>query len=138
MKVFRLLVGGLVQLISWLTWPKAGQRSSAYQVQVEHALASHSLYQFPGCPFCIKVRRATRRLNLPLELRDASHGSDHRQVLLEQGGKIKAPCLRIDKADGSSVWMYESNDIITYLSAQFPLQDATTGTDYSAGIKADA
>ena len=138
MKALRLLVGGLVRLINWLTLPKAGQRSADYQVQVEQALASHSLYQFPGCPFCIKVRRAARRLNLPLEMRDASRGSPHREALLEQGGQIKAPCLRIDKPDGSSVWMYESNDIITYLSNQFPLQRNDSADEFSSSIRADA
>lgn len=137
MKIFRLLVGGLVQLINGLTLPKVGQRSAEYQAQVVQQLASHSLYQFPGCPFCIKVRRAARRLNLPLELRDASRGSEHRQELLEQGGQIKAPCLRIDKVDGSSVWMYESKDIITYLSRQFPLQ-SVEAAEYVADIRADA
>lgn len=137
MKIFRLLVGGLVQLINGLTLPKVGQRSAEYQAQVVQQLASHSLYQFPGCPFCIKVRRAARRLNLPLELRDASRGSAHRQELLEQGGQIKAPCLRIYKADGSSVWMYESKDIVTYLSRQFPLQSAEA-SEYVADIRADA
>tara|TARA_R110002095_G_scaffold57222_4_gene49006 strand:+ start:4110 stop:4526 length:417 start_codon:yes stop_codon:yes gene_type:complete len=138
MKAFRLLVGGLVQLINWLTLPKPGQRAADYQTEVEQALASHSLYQFPGCPFCIKVRRAARRLNLPLELRDASRGSAHREALLELGGQIKTPCLRIDKPDGSSVWMYESKDIIVYLGSQFPLQPDDSSAEFSANIRADA
>ncbi|MFT5720405.1 MAG: glutaredoxin [Motiliproteus sp.] len=139
MRIFRLLVGGLVQLINWLTLPKKGQRTPEYQRQVEQALHSHALYQFAGCPFCIKVRRAARRLNLPLELRDASSGSDggHRQDLLEQGGRIKTPCLRIDKADGSSQWMYESKDIITYLTRQFPLENDGAADELSTGIRAD-
>ena len=138
MKAFRLIVGGLVRLISWLTMPKAGQRSAAHQSQVEQQIANHSLYQFVGCPFCIKVRRAMRRLNLPLELRDAGQGSPHRQELLEQGGRVKAPCLRIDKADGGSVWMYESSDIIAYLNDEFPLQQSEAPDVGSAAIRADA
>ncbi|MEH6469881.1 MAG: glutathione S-transferase N-terminal domain-containing protein [Halopseudomonas sp.] len=138
MKAFRLIVGGLVRLVSWLTMPKAGQRSEAHQAQVEQQIANYSLYQFAGCPFCIKVRRAMRRLNLPLELRDAGQGSPHRQELLEQGGRVKAPCLRIDKADGSSVWMYESNDIIAYLSREFPLQQSDSSQDCSTAVRVDA
>lgn len=124
MKFVRGLVGSLVLFISWLTMPKAGQRAPDYQDQVEQALRNYSLYQFAGCPFCIKVVRAMRRLNLPMELRDSSRDAQHRQDLLEQGGRVKAPCLRIEKADGSSEWMYESKDIIAYLNRQFPLQKA--------------
>lgn len=140
MRIFRLIVGCLVQLINWLTLPKKGKRAPEYQLQVEQALLSHALYQFAGCPFCIKVRRAARRLNLPLELRDAGSGSDgsHRQDLLEQGGRIKTPCLRIDKADGSSQWLYESKDIISYLQRQFPLEKDAAADDLSTGISADA
>ena len=124
MKLLRGLLGRLVLLVNWLTMPKAGQRAPEYQSVVEQDLSSYSLYQFAGCPFCIKVVRAMRRLNLPMELRDSSRDAKHRQDLLEQGGRVKAPCLRIEKADGSSEWMYESKDIIAYLQRQFPLEQA--------------
>jgi glutathione S-transferase len=39
----------------------------------------------------------------------------YRQELLEQGGKVKVPCLRIEQ-DGQVKWLYESNDIIAYLN----------------------
>jgi glutathione S-transferase len=29
------------------------------------------------------------------------------------------PCLRIEKEDGSSEWMYESKDIIAYLDERY-------------------
>jgi glutathione S-transferase len=138
MKILRLLAGGLVQSINWLTLPKAGQRVPDYQLRVEKALLNHSLYQFPGCPFCIKVRRAARRLNLPLELRDASRGSEHRQALQEQGGQVMAPCLRIDNADGTSQWMYESKVIVAYLNQQFPLLESGATDQQAPAIRADA
>ena len=122
MKALRWLVGRLVLLVNWLTMPRAGQRDAAHQAQVEKTLKGHALYLFPGCPFCVKVMRAARRLNLPLEMRDASRAGEHRQALLEQGGRLKAPCLRIDSGDGRSQWMYESADIIAYLQRQFPLE----------------
>ncbi len=141
MRMLRLLAGGLVQSINWLTLPKAGQRAPEYQRRVEQALSNHALYQFPGCPFCIKVRRAARRLNLPLELRDASAGSrtpEYRQELLEQGGRLMAPCLRIDNADGSAQWLYESKDIVAYLNRQFPLLESAAEDRPSSAIRADA
>lgn len=41
-----------------------------------------------------------------------------RQTLLEQGGKIKVPCLRIEEG-GKTTWMYESKVIIDYLNNRF-------------------
>lgn len=99
--------------------PRAIKREAAEQDKINNEVKNLSLYQFPTCPFCIKVRRQMRRLNLPLELRNARIEGIHRHDLLSQGGKIKAPCLRIEQADGSSKWMYESNDIIDYLNNRF-------------------
>jgi hypothetical protein len=39
--------------------------------------------------------------------------------LLEGGGQVKVPCLRITNADGNVEWMYESDDIISYLQKNF-------------------
>ena len=38
-----------------------------------------------------------------------------RQTLVNEGGRHKVPCLRIEKADDSVQWLYESTDIIAYL-----------------------
>ncbi len=122
MKIFRWCLGRLVLLINWLTFPKKGKRDPEFQKQIVQQLKNHSLYQFETCPFCVKVRRCMQELDLPLELRDARTPGKYRTELLEQGGKIKAPCLRIDHSDGTSQWMYESNDIIAYLTEAFPLE----------------
>jgi glutathione S-transferase len=58
------------------------------------------------------------RLNVPVALRDAKHDPVHRQALLEGGGRVKVPCLRIDEGD-KTTWMYESKDIIAYLDGRF-------------------
>ena len=49
-----------------------------------------------------------------LEIRDIAKNPTHRAALLEGGGRIKVPCLRIEDDDQVS-WMYESNKIIEYL-----------------------
>jgi glutathione S-transferase len=59
------------------------------------------------------------RLSLPITLRDAQHDSEHREALLQGGGKVQTPCLRITDAQGQVQWMYESNDIIKYLQQRF-------------------
>ncbi|MFH3799671.1 TolC family protein, partial [Acinetobacter baumannii] len=88
------------------------------QAEVERALRNLSLYQFRACPFCVKTRRAMHRLNLPMQLKDAMNDPQARQALLEGGGKVKVPCLRIEE-NGQVRWMYESSEIIAYLEGRF-------------------
>ena len=111
---------GLAQIIllgDALTRPRPQQRSAQGQAKVNAEAAQLSLYQFHACPFCVKTRRAMRRLNVPITLHDAKRDPEAR-ALLAGGGKVKVPCLRIDDAQGTR-WMYESNDIIAYLEQRF-------------------
>lgn len=66
----------------------------------------------------MKVRRAMKRQSVNIELRDAKNDPTHRADLEAGGGRIKVPCLRIEK-DGQVEWMYESSDIVTYLEKEF-------------------
>ena len=77
-----------------------------------------TLYQFHMCPFCVRVRRMIDRLNLKIDYRDAKNNNQYRDELLKGGGKIKAPCLRIEE-ENSVKWLYESLAINTYLSQRF-------------------
>ena len=106
--------------------PKQLQRSAEAQQQAENAAAGLSLYQFYGCPFCVRTRRAIHRLNIPIEIRDAQHNPTHRDALLAGGGQIKVPCLRIEE-NGQTRWMYESADIIEYLNRRFEDCDTAAG-----------
>ncbi len=119
LKIFREGVGGLMAFVSYITTPPKLKRSDIEQKKVSAMAKNMSLYNYFACPFCIKVRRTVRRLNIPLEIRDAQiRGGEHRNTLEKQGGKIKVPCLRIDEGD-ETTWMYESNDIIAYLNTTF-------------------
>lgn len=111
-------LGQLIIFIDWLTRPKQQQRSVDQQSVVDAAAKSLALYQFKACPFCVKVRRAMHALNVKIELRDAKNDPQFRQELLEQGGRIKVPCLRIEE-EGEVRWMYESDAIIEYLQERF-------------------
>ena len=122
MKFVRWFLGRIVLFINWITWPQAGKRSEQMQQQIKVSLEKHALYQFHACPFCVKVRRTIRRLNLPIELRDAKAEGPFRNELLQQGGEVKVPCLRIEHTDRNIEWMYESTDIIAYLEKTFPLE----------------
>jgi len=118
MKALRVGLGQLVIGIDFLTRPSKKKRDPAAQAAVDQSAQDLTLYQFRACPFCVKTRRALRRLNVPVALRDAKNNELDRQTLLNEGGKIKVPCLRIEEGD-KTVWMYESNVIIDYLDKRF-------------------
>ncbi|MEE4306618.1 glutathione S-transferase N-terminal domain-containing protein [Pseudomonas alliivorans] len=118
MKALRVGLGQLVIGIDFLTRPSKKKRDPAAQAAVDQSAQNLTLYQFHACPFCVKTRRALRRLNVPVALRDAKNNELDRQTLLTEGGRIKVPCLRIEEGD-KTVWMYESNLIIDYLDKRF-------------------
>ena len=118
LKALRIGLGQLIILIDWLTRPRKLKRSAQDQEQVRQAAAGLALYQFHACPFCVRTRRTLHRLNVPVALRDAKNNAEHRQTLLEQGGKIQVPCLRIEE-QGEVRWLYESKAIAAYLNQRF-------------------
>ena len=117
-KALRVGMGQLIIAGDFLTRPSKKQRPATAQAQVDQAAQGLTLYQFHACPFCVKTRRTLRRLNVPVALRDAKNNEQDRQTLLEQGGKIKVPCLRIEE-NGQTTWMYDSKVIIDYLDKRF-------------------
>ena len=119
MRILRIVLGNIILFIDFITSPRRLKRTEQGQAAVDQATRQLALYQFHLCPFCIKVRRAMKRLNLKIELRDAKNNDMYRSELAEQGGRIKVPCLRITEDDGSVSWMYESSDIIQYLERRF-------------------
>ncbi len=118
-KTLRALIGPPLLFINWLTRPKGMVRSPDAQQAIDTRTRQLALYHFPTCPFCLKARRAMRRLSLKIDLRNAQHDAAHRQALLNGGGKIQTPCLLITGAGGNSTWMYESKDIMAYLEQEF-------------------
>ena len=117
-KALRVGLGQLIIFIDFITRPGKKQRPAEVQAKVNTAAKGLTLYQFHACPFCVKTRRTLRRLNVPVALRDAKNNEQDRRALLEQGGKIKVPCLRIEE-NGQTTWMYESKVIIDYLDKRF-------------------
>ncbi len=117
-KAIREGLGHLIVLGDYLSRPKAIERHAEDQARVDESINHMSVYQFYACPFCIKTRRAIRKLSLPMEYRNAQAPGQFRDDLEEQGGKIKVPCLRIEE-NGEDRWLYESNDIIAYLERRF-------------------
>lgn len=118
-KTLRLTLMPFMLLWAKLAMPKGIVRTPEAQKVIALECAGLALYHFPTCPFCIKVRREMARLSLPISLRDAQHNPGHRADLMQSGGKIQTPCLKITDGQGNEQWMYESNDIIQYLQQRF-------------------
>ena len=118
-KTVRFVLGPIMLLWERLTPPKGVVRSPEAQKIVDQKCQALALYQFKTCPFCMKGRRAIGRLSLKIDLRDAQHDAQHRADLLQGGGQIKVPCLRITDAQGNSEWLYDSGKIIEYLQQHF-------------------
>ncbi|QUI62595.1 glutaredoxin [Pseudoalteromonas sp. A22] len=114
MQFVRWFLGRLILLFDFIFTPRSKKRAAEQQQKLDAMTANLKLYQFKACPFCVKVRRAAKRGGLKLETRDAKNDEQYRQELLEQGGKVKVPCLRIEE-QGEVTWLYESNDIVAYL-----------------------
>jgi len=117
LKLLREGLGRLVILISFFIPINRHLRSEEEQKCVDQSTESMSLYQFYACPFCLKTRRAFKRLGLNIETRNAQQ-NPARADLLAGGGDIKVPCLRIDE-NNETIWMYESDEIIQYLEQRF-------------------
>ncbi len=115
-KALRNGLGMIIVFISWLTNPKPVSRSEVTQAAAQDKVAGLALYQIYACPFCVKTRRAIRRLNVSIEIRDIKN-LKYREALETQGGRVKVPCLRMEEG-GEAKWLYESDDIIRYLNAQ--------------------
>lgn len=118
-RTLRIILGPILLFSDWVTSPRGVRRSPELQSRIDTETGKLVLYQFKTCPFCIKTRRAIKRLSLNINLLDAQKNADNRQALLEGGGQVKVPCLRIKEDDGSIRWMYESDNIIDYLNKRF-------------------
>ncbi|MBL4673176.1 MAG: glutaredoxin [Arenicella sp.] len=107
-------LGLIIVFFDWISRPKGIQRSEQEQAKAQSAMQGLSLYQFFACPFCTKTRRAIHKLNVNVEARDINKNTEYRQQLEAGGGRVKVPCLRIEK-NGEVRWIYESNQIISFL-----------------------
>ena len=125
MNSVRWLLGRIILFIDWLTMPRRPEHSPQRQAELDAQTAGLALYQYAACPFCVKTRRAIRRLGLNIELRDARNDPRHRRDLEQLGGKQQVPCLRIE-GHGHDTWLYESDDIIAWLKQHFGDEPAGT------------
>ena len=124
MVIIRWILARIIMLVDFLFHPRGIERDAETQTAIDQETAKLSLYQYAACPFCVKVRWAIQRNGLKIENKDAKRNIQFAKELVAGGGALKVPCLRIEEQDGSSTWMYESDDIINYLEQRFQLATA--------------
>jgi glutaredoxin len=74
----------------------------------------YTLYHFPSCPYCGRVRDFLDEAGIDIEMRNIHADPQALHDLRTGGGSTTVPCLRI-RREGQEEWMYESLDIIEYL-----------------------
>ena len=117
-KIIRAILSPILLFLDWITSPKSMVRAPDKQAQVDQQTQSLELYEFRTCPFCIKVRRAIKKLNLKIQIRDARNNQNYMQELIEKGGQDQVPCLKITEG-GTVRYLFESSDIVAYLNSRF-------------------
>ncbi|MFA7554261.1 MAG: glutathione S-transferase N-terminal domain-containing protein [Spongiibacteraceae bacterium] len=124
MRIIRWLLGTIILSLNWVFTPRSLKRDPKLQALINQQTAKLTLYQYKACPFCVKVRRALKRQALAIQTRDAKRCEQSRKELLDGGGQLKVPCLKVEDDNGSTRWIYESSDIISYLSNRFSTPQA--------------
>lgn len=109
----------LFAIIEKLLTGECIERTEAEQRVVDKETRHLSLYHFPTCPYCLRVRRVIRKLKLEIELRDINRVRGYRTELMTGGGYSMVPCLRIEDSEGNVRWLYESSDINRFLIDRF-------------------
>jgi len=118
MSFIRWFLGKCILFINAVTLPKPILRNKADQAKVDKQTQHFTLYQFEACPFCVKVRRFIRKNSLKIELKDAKNNMANKSELVNNGGKHKVPCLKIEKINTKTIWLYESDAIIAFLATE--------------------
>ena len=121
MTLIRWVLGLIILSLDYITRPKPVIRDKNSQEEINKLTKKMSLYQYKACPFCVKVRRNMRKYSLNIELRDAEGNSLNKKNLKNLDGKLKVPCLRIEKNKDNIQWLYESKEIINYLEKELNL-----------------
>ena len=121
MKLIRWMLGRIIISLDIIFSPKPMIRDNVLQTKINKITTDYKLYQYNACPFCVKVRRFFKRESLSIDLVDAKQES-FKQELIHNGGKQKVPCLKVELKNKSVRWIYESNDIIEFISKEIKLR----------------
>jgi glutathione S-transferase len=89
-----------------------------------HALRPLTLWGFEGSPFVRPVREALSSLGLRYTLVSCARGSANRDRMFRKTGRFQAPYL---EDPNTGVCMYESGEIVKYLTAAYTVPAAEQG-----------
>lgn len=128
MFIVRAILGAFILFFNWVFTPKSIKREASEQAVIDTQTTKLALYQYPACPFCVKVRRSIKRNGLNIKTRNVKKSEQYKEELTQGGGQLKVPCLRIEEDNGDVSWMYESGDIISYLEQRFNPAEAESKT----------
>ena len=117
MKLIRWVLGRVIIFLDVLFSPKPLNRSKTLQFNIDKITKNYKLYQYYTCPFCVKVRRFFKKKSLKIELINAKK-EHHKHDLIQNGGRQKVPCLRVQLENKTIRWIYESNNIIDFISRE--------------------
>jgi len=127
MKLVRWILARLILAYEKVASPKGVKRDPQEQALIDERTKNFVVYQFKACPFCVKVRFALKKHSINVEFLDAKNDPQHREALLQHGGKVKVPCLRIKSdCDGEDEWLYESDAIIQFIEQNVVYLEDTT------------
>jgi hypothetical protein len=62
-----------------------------------------------------------KKNNISIETKDARKNKEYASELINGGGKLQVPCLLIQKDNKNVEWLYESKDIIKFLSKELSI-----------------
>ncbi len=80
-------------------------------------MASITLYELPGCPYCAKVIDKLEELDLDYDSIEVPNSHDQRDEVKEVSGQTGVPVI-IDEEHGVD-GMNESDDIVEYLEETY-------------------
>ena len=117
MKFIRWILGRLIIFLDIVFSPKSKVRDIKSQDLVNTITNHYKLYQYYACPFCVKVRRFLKKESINIEFIDAKD-EFNKKDLIQNGGILKVPCLRVETKKNQVKWIYESNEIINFISKE--------------------
>lgn len=95
-------------------------RSSDEQCSLDRESRRIQLYFCKTCPVSIRIKRHCEHLGLRVVEKDVQRVNAYRNELINGGGEIRVPCLRVESRKGDAPrWMYESEQILEYLNRRF-------------------
>ena len=121
MKIIRWILGRIIIFLDFIFTPKSKLRDKSSQDVLDDITNSYQLYQYYACPFCVKVRRFLKRESIKIELINAKNDI-FKKNLIQNGGMLKVPCLRVESKKNHVNWIYESNAIIEFISKKIKIK----------------